>query len=167
MLMFMSGSNLKPSGLKRRLPGAKGGDLAAATDGLGALRADDWNSFAALREAMRSDSDADLGASLGNGYRASNCGRRRHGFRAAEDDRRTSQLKLFRDRDRARRRGGGGGVLCLQANCEKLWPIAGRDADNQPGRPYACLRIEGASTDGKWRYRLDASHDVAGLEEPK
>ena len=61
----------------------------------------------------------------------------------------------------------GEACYCLKASCEKLWPIDGRDGDNQKGRPYACLRINGANVDGAWRYRLDASHDVAGLVEPK
>lgn len=34
---------------------------------------------------------------------------------------------------------------CLTKTCEKLWPIATRDADNQKGRPYACLRVGGPS----------------------
>jgi hypothetical protein len=32
---------------------------------------------------------------------------------------------------------------CLKKSCEKRWPIATRDADNQKGRPYACLRVGG------------------------
>ncbi len=166
MLMFMTGSDLKASGLERRLPGAKGGDLSAATS--------DWAHYkpmmdiaASFAEAMQSDSDADLARVLGNGYRASE-------LRAGADtafaklrQSKTAQVQLFRYPDSLEGVAAGEVCYCLKAACEKRWPIDGRDADNQPGRPYACLRIQGAQVDGAWRYRLDTSNDVAGLVEPK
>src|SRR5690242_5721910 len=30
---------------------------------------------------------------------------------------------------------------CRTKDCSKTWPIALRDADNQPSRPYACIRV--------------------------
>lgn len=166
MLMFMTGSGLKASGLQRRLPGAKGGDLTAASDDWAHVRPmmDIAANFAA---AMRSDSDVALGKLLGNGYRAMEL---RSGadtaFAGLKSDR-LKQLKLFRYPDPLDGVVAGEACYCLKPNCDRLWPIAGRDADNQPGRPYACLRINGALIAGKWSYRLDPSHDVAGLVEPK
>lgn len=166
MLMFMTASGLKASGLKRRLPGAKGGDLTQALS--------DWAHYqpmldiaAQFETAMRSDSDAALGNLLGNGYRAME-------LRAGEDtafaglkNGKPTQLRLFRYPDPLAGVAAGEACYCLKASCDRTWPIAGRDADNQPGRPYACLRIQGAQVEGKWSYRLDPSHDVAGLVEPK
>jgi hypothetical protein len=54
---------------------------------------------------------------------------------------------------------------CLKSNCAKLWPIHGRDADNQENRPYACIRIDGRREGEAWRYRVDASQDIYGLDE--
>ena len=166
MLMFMTGSELKPSGLKRRLPGAKGGDLTAATA--------DWAHYkpmmdiaASFVEAMRSDSDADLARVLGNGYRATELRSATDTAFAGLKNSAPKQTKLFRSPDPLEGVVAGEACYCLKADCEKRWPIDGRDADNQPGRPYACLRINGALIAGKWSYRLDPSHDVAGLVEPK
>ena len=166
MLMFMTGSNLKASGLKRRLPGAKGGDLTAATA--------DWAHYkpmmdiaASFVDAMRSDSDADLARVLGNGYRAMELRMGADTAFSQLKQSKTPQVNLFRYPDPLEGVAAGEACYCLKANCEKLWPIDGRDADNQPGRPYACLRIQGASIDETWRYRLDTSNDVAGLVEPK
>lgn len=167
MLMFMTGSDLKASGLKRRLPGGKGGDLTKP--------ASSWTHYAPMMdiatkfvEALRDDSDAPLGKLMGNGYRASE-------LRAATDtafaglkqSRTAPQMQLFNYPETQAGVAAGEACYCLKASCEKLWPIDGRDADNHKARPYACLRINGANVDGAWRYRLDASHDVAGLVEPK
>lgn len=166
MLMFMTGSDLKASGLKRRLPGAKGGDLTAA--------ASDWEHFqpitdiaARFLDAMRSDSDDDLARLLGNGYRAMELRTQTDSAFASLKQQTTAQTKVFRYPDPMPGVVAGEACYCLKASCERLWPIAGRDADNQPGRPYACLRIQGALVEGKWSYRLDPSHDGAGLVEPK
>lgn len=166
MLMFMTASDLKASGLKRRLPGAKGGDLIVATAA--------WPHYQAMMDigarfaaAMRAETDAPLAELMGNGYRAAE-------VRAATDtafagirQSAPKQMQLFQYAERQQGVAVGEACYCLTADCRKLWPIDGRDADNQPGRPYACVRINGALVDGAWRYRLDASHDVAGLVEPK
>lgn len=166
MLMFMTGSELKASGLKRRLPGAKGGDLTKA--------ASDWLHYAPMTDiaakfidALRGDSDAALATLMGNGYRASELRTATDTAFAGLKQSRTPQMQLFIYSEKQAGVAAGEACYCLKASCEKLWPIDGRDADNQPGRPYACLRINGAQVDGAWRYRLDASHDVAGLVEPK
>lgn len=166
MLMFMTGTGLKASGIKRRLPGGKGGDLVAAPA--------DWQHRAALDEkaqafaqAMASADAAALGKVLGNGYRA--------GMLLSDADTAFAALKTPAERahvtlmarNAAPDRMAGETCWCTVRDCSKLWPIDSRDADNQPGRPYACLRTEGILLDGKWRYHLDASHDVAGLDEPK
>lgn len=166
MLMFMTASGLEASGLKRRLPGGKGGDLTRA--------AENWPHYASMTDiaakfidALRADSGAALSELMGNGYRATE-------LRAATDtafaglkQSRAPQMQLFRYPEVQEGLASGEACYCLKASCEKLWPIDGRDADNQKGRPYACLKINGALVDGAWRYRLDASHDVAGLVEPK
>lgn len=166
MLMFMTGSDLKASGLKRRLPGAKGGDLTAASE--------DWAHYkpmmeiaAAFAAAMRSDSDAALGKLLGNGYRATELRSGADTAFAGLKQSKAPQVKLFRYADPLPGLAAGEACYCLKADCEKRWPIDGRDADNQPGRPYACLRINGALVNGTWNFRLDPSHDMAGLVEPK
>lgn len=166
MLMFMTATGLKASGIKRRLPGARGGDLLAAPA--------DWEHRAALEErakafeeAMAGGDVAALGQVLGNGYRA--------GMLLSDTDTAFAAMKkqvtrtriALMDRDAGEDRMAAEACFCLTRDCAKLWPVDSRDADNQPGRPYACLRMEGVLLDGKWRYHLDASHDVAGLEEPK
>jgi hypothetical protein len=166
MLMFMTGSDIKPSGLKRRLPGAKGGDLKAASE--------DWAHYKPMMEiaanfaaAMLSDSDAALGKLLSNGYRATELRSGADTAFAKLKQSKTPQVKLFRYADPLPGVAAGEACYCLKADCEKRWPIDGRDADNQPGRPYACLRINGALVTGTWNFRLDPSHDMAGLVEPK
>lgn len=164
-LMFMSHGELSPSGLTRRMPGAKGGDLTVAPGG--------WDHTAAVTQradafaaAMRSGDVAALAALLGDAYRAERL--------LADDSSALMLLKkdagapvLFMDRDSGADEIAAEACWCTQQSCGKLWPIDSRDADNEPTRPYACLRVEGVKRDGSWRYRLDASHDVSGLPEPK
>jgi hypothetical protein len=168
MLMFMTASELKASGLKRRLPGAKGGDLTVAGS--------DWEHFRPMSDiasrfldALRSDGDDSLARLLGNGYRAMEL---RTGADTAfvslrQSQSAATQTKLFRYADRQEGIVAGEACYCLKASCDRAWPIAGRDADNHASRPYACVRIQGALVEGAWRYRLDTSNDVAGLDEPK
>ena len=164
-LMFMSTTGeFGPSGVKRRMPGGKGGDLELAKQDwphLGAVTA----KAQAFESAMLAGDATALGAVLNDAYRAQ--------LLLTGDDSALSMLKagggvptIFVDRD-----AGADGVAaeacwCKQRACGKVWPVDSRDADNRPERPYACLRIEGVQRDGQWRYRADASHDVAGLQEP-
>jgi hypothetical protein len=163
--MFMSTTGeFGPSGAKRRMPGGKGGDLEIASQ--------DWPHLAAATQmaqafaaAMRAGGADALSDVLDDAYRAQ--------LLLGGDDSGLSMLKqgggsptIFVDRG-----AGADGVAaeacwCRQRSCARLWPIDGRDADNQPSRPYACLRVEGVLREGIWRYRADASHDVAGLQEP-
>lgn len=166
MLMFMTGSGLEASGLKRRLPGARGGDLSKAPA--------DWLHYAPMMDiaarfdaAMRDGTDAALAKLLGNGYRAAELRAGADTAFAGLKASRPQAMVLFRYPDKQDMLAAGEACYCLKADCEKRWPIDGRDADNQPSRPYACLRIQGALVDGRWTYRLDPSHDVAGLVEPK
>jgi hypothetical protein len=32
---------------------------------------------------------------------------------------------------------------CTKTDCRGLWPVAAFDADNLPGRPYLCVRVNG------------------------
>lgn len=166
MLMFMTGSGLAQSGLKRRLPGATGGDLTKA--------APDWTHFQPMMdiavkfsETMQGPDDVALGKLLGNGYRAAELRADTDNALSALKQTKTRQVRLFRYPDLQEGVVAGEACYCLKADCEKRWPISGLDADNQTSRPYACLRINGALVDGAWRYRLDTSRDVAGLIEPK
>ena len=164
-LMFMSTTGeFGPSGVKRRLPGGKGGDLELAKQ--------DWPHLGVVMEKARAfatamlDGDAGpLGAVLNDAYRAQ--------LLLGGDDSVLSRLKagggsptIFVERGAGVDGVAAEACWCAQRSCEKLWPIDSRDADNRPERPYACLRVEGVLRDGQWRYRLDASHDVAGLQEP-
>jgi hypothetical protein len=164
-LMFMSTTgDFGPSGVKRRMPGGKGGDLELAKS--------DWLHLRVVKQkaqafeaAMRAGDAAALGQVLDDAYRAE--------LLLADDSSGLSALKTARgeavvlvDRDAGPDAVAAEACWCKQRACGKLWPIDSRDADNQPKRPYACLRVEGVLREGQWRYRLDASHDVAGLQEP-
>jgi hypothetical protein len=163
-LVFMSQGELKPAGIKRRLPGAKGGNLQLAPV--------DWSHAGAVMQIAQAfetamvDGDVDaLAEVIGNGYRAEQL--------VAADVSALSFLRnggglptLFMSRDPGANEVAAEACWCRQRACGKLWPIHSRDADNQPSRPYACLRIEGRREGAAWRFRADASHDVYGLDEP-
>lgn len=166
-LMFMTGSQLTPSGLKRRLSGAKGGNLTRATAAW-----DHYRSVAALatafERAMQSDDADALTRQLGNAYVAQ---RLHEGDGSALTALKTPAKREFEIFIDARVTGADAyaAEACwgLTKDAARRWPIDSRDADNQGSRPYACLRVEGWRDAGKmWRVRLDASRDVSGLEEP-
>lgn len=164
-LMFMSHGALEPSGLKRRLPGAKGGNLVPATEAW-ALHDVALSYAARFETAMHSDTPALLKDMLGNAYVAQRLhqgdGSALAGLRQTAD----RTVAIFSDRSSPADAPAGEICWCLAGDCGRRWPIDSRDADNQPSRPYACLRVEGVKRDGTWRYRLDASRDTAGLAEP-
>ena len=162
-LVFMTHAGMKPAVLKRRLPGDRGGDLQLAPV--------DWVHTGAVMqiaqafEAAMRDGDADVLSSIvGNGYRAAQL--------LATDSSALAFLKnggglptIFLQRQDAGIDPIAEACWCRQRACGKLWPIDSRDADNQPSRPYACLRIEGRREGAAWRWRVDASDDVYGLDE--
>lgn len=166
-LMFMTGSQLKPSGLKRRLPGAKGASLVRVDTA--------WENYQSalglaqqFETAMQSASPEMLSQLLGNAYVAE---RLHAGDGSALAALKTSTKRPFvvlmdtrgADADHYAAEACWG----LKKGAEKRWPIDARDADNQASRPYACLRVEGRREVGDiWRVRVDASRDVGGLEEP-
>lgn len=164
-LVFMSQGDLKPAGIKRRLPGARGGDLAAPAaqwahaDAMSALA----KRFGA---AMQAGDVAALKAMLPNSYMAEQV--------LVRDDMALAQLRSRAERDFrlfsypavSGDVAAGEACWCLKADCAKLWPTHGRDADNQVDRPYACIRIDGRRDKDGWRYRVDASQDIYGLQEP-
>ena len=166
-LMFMTGSQLKPSGLKRRLPGAKGASLVRATEAW-----DHYDGVVALaqlfEQAMQSDTPEMLAGQLNNAYVAE---RLHAGDGSALGALKTSAkrpFEVFRDtRMTDPDRYAAEACWGVKKNAEKRWPVDSRDADNQGSRPYACLRVEGRREAGDvWRVRVDASRDVSGLEEP-
>jgi hypothetical protein len=163
-LMFMSHGALEPSGLKRRLPGWKGGDLELAppesphTIAIAALAQE-------FADAMLAGDEVALTRLLGSPYRAA--------ILLSDETSALARLKsaagaatIFMDLDSTQQELGGEACWCRERSCLKLWPVDSRDADNQSSRPYACLRIEGVNREGTWRYRPDASLDVGGLPEP-
>lgn len=165
-LVFMSQGELKPAGLKRRLPGAKGGDLAiapldwphrdvverVAVDFVLALRAGDRAALGRLVprayavEQLIAGGDTAIDALKAPGERS---------------------LQVFTYGPSAADAFSSEACYCLTKDCAKKWPIARRDADNQKNRPYACLRIDGVREGGVWRYTVDAQRDFDGLPEPR
>lgn len=167
-LVFMSQGELKPAGIKRRLPGAKGGDLAPdEPEGVVTqLAADLAIQFEA---AMRSGDAADLTRVIGNAYQAEQLMTRDDTAFAGLKRGAVKELRVFGYRSSSREHESAEACWCLKPDCAKLWPIHGRDADNQPTRPYACIRVDvipfpGSETSSRWR--IDASNDVYGLDEP-
>ncbi|MFT3722070.1 MAG: hypothetical protein QM773_00675 [Hyphomonadaceae bacterium] len=163
-LVFMSQGELKPSKLTRRMPGARGADLAVASenwehrgevarlagDFVAALQSGDR---AALKMFVRSDYAIEqLIAGEGTAIDALKTVKQR-------------QLMIFTHGASSADMFSSEACFCLTADCTKRWPIARRDADNQKQRPYACLQIDGVKESGSWRYRLDASRDFDGLPE--
>jgi len=59
-------------------------------------------------------------------------------------------------------------VVCWSArpDADALWPLAAFDADNRPGRPYACARITYSIYDHGPVWRAYIESDRAGLAEP-
>lgn len=166
-LVFMTHAGMKPAGLKRRLPGEKGGDLQRADA--------NWKHYAtAVTEGqmfemgMQSSDSSNLATLIGDTYAAE---RLRAGNGSALSALRglwRGQFEVFRDTGvNAEGRFAAEACWCLKADCTKLWPIDSRDADNQSTRPYACLRVEGREEgEGIMRLWVDASHDLYGLDEP-
>lgn len=165
-LVFMSQGELKPAGLKRRLPGAKGADLAVAPL--------DWPHREAVEQvavdfvvALRTGSREALGRFVPRAYAVEQL--------IAGEDTAIDQLKapgerplqVFTHGDATADAFSSEACYCLTTTCAKKWPIARRDADNQKGRPYACLQIDGVRESGAWRYAVDASRDFNGLPEPR
>lgn len=165
-LVFMSQSNLSPSRLKRRLPGARGADLVVAPDNwehagevarlagefVTALRGEDRQT---LRQFIRSDYAIDqMIAGEGTAIDALKSSTQR-------------KLQIFMHDASAPDAFESEACYCLTTDCSKRWPIARRDADNQKGRPYACLRIDGVRQGGAWKHAVDPSRDFDGLPEPR
>jgi len=163
-LMFMSHGELAESGLTRRLPGSKGGNLVQAPVDWEhrATMAQRANAFAFVLRGGNVDGIARL---LGDRYRAEQLVAD-EGSALAKLKAASGEPEIFMQRGLGADEAAGEACWCLTRDCAKRWPIDSRDADNQATRPYACLRIEGVKREGAWRYRYDASHDVAGLPEP-
>lgn len=166
-LVFMSQGELKPAGIKRRLPGAAGGgNLGMRTRGLGdeALVRQLAGRF---ETALREGDKAALADILDSAYQAELLLTREDTAFAAMRTGGPRKLQLFTyPAPNPVHLARGQACWCLKADCAKLWPIHSRDADNQASRPYACIRITGRREGEAWRFRVDASHDVYGLEEP-
>jgi hypothetical protein len=166
-LVFMSQGELKPAGLTRRLPGAKGADLSVAGRDWEHLRAAillGQRVLAALRSPGASSLDELV---TGNAYQAEQI---MFGPETAITKLKTAhpgQSEVFRHASSSTDHVSAEICYCLTKDCTKRWPITRRDADNQADRPYACLRIDGEREDGLWSYTVDASRDFNGLPEPR
>jgi hypothetical protein len=59
-------------------------------------------------------------------------------------------------------------MVCWSArdDADALWPLAAFDADNRPGRPYACARISYSIYDHGTVSRVFIETDGVGLAEP-
>lgn len=161
-LVFMSPRGLEPADVLRRLPGAKGGDLVPAPK--------DWSETAVLEEradkllaAFKARDRALLATMLPGAYAV--------GELLASTD--TPLLSIAPGAQRqvfvvGRVPGAGDQrfaavtCYCRTKDCSKTWPIALRDADNQPDRPYACIRNEGARASGV-SGKMVWSHTAAGV----
>lgn len=167
-LVFMSQGELKPAGLKRRLPGGRGGDLLPdEPDSVVAELADDL--AIQFEAAMRSGDAGDLAGLVGNAYQAEQLMTREDTAFAGLKRGAVKERRVFGYRASSPAQEAAEACWCLKPDCTKLWPIHGRDADNQPTRPYACIRVDMTLLPGRtdsWRWRVDASNDVYGLDEP-
>lgn len=67
------------------------------------------------------------------------------------------------------RTGTAEAIACFSAhpNAAALWPIDSKDADNVPGRPYACTRIILSGTGADAPARFDTHQARGGLAEPR
>lgn len=166
-LVFMSQGELRPAGIKRRVPVERGGNLQR----VGA----DWTHFVTVVSAgqtfelgMQGSDASYLATVIGDAYAAERLHAGNGSALSALRGLRQAQFEVFRDTSvNAPGRFAGEACWCLKPDCAKLWPIHSRDADNQSMRPYACLRVEGREEDdGITPFRVDASNDVYGLQEP-
>lgn len=166
-LLFMSQGDLQPTKLRRRTsPKDPGASLGPPPE--------DWphagpilSLVAQFRDALQKSDRKTLSALLGGDYAAD--------MMLASDDNAITSLKTgeFKLIERVPKTQPAPDSIssvvcaCRGKDCSKLWPIALRDADNQPSRPYACLRVYGVKDDkGAWSYSLDASRTFDGLPEP-
>lgn len=68
----------------------------------------------------------------------------------------------------AARSGESDAIACfsIRSDAAFLWPIDSKDADNRPGRPYACTRIHIGGTGADSPARFDTDQAMAGAVEP-
>lgn len=163
-LVFMSQGELKPAGIKRRLPGAKGGDLVAAPADWPHREAVSSRTLAFI-SALQARSIPDLTRLLGNAHLAERLVAGDIEVFGRANSMRT-WIAILVDKDVTGDRMAAESCWQFANDALEVWPIHSRDADNQPSRPYACLRFEGWREGDGWRYRVDASEDLYGLDEP-
>lgn len=163
-LVFMTHAGMEPAGIKRRLPGEKGGDLVAVGE--------TWSHFDAVTDVAYDFANAfDIGWPDGLIVGIYEAQRLLEGNGSVFDKAKPlaeRPLTVFLDEDdTVAETFVAEACFCLKTDCTKLWPIDSRDADNQPTRPYACVRVTGRNlAGGAVSFSNDASHDLYGLEEP-
>ena len=165
-LQFMSQGEMKPAGFVRRLAPAKG-DLV--------LPQKEWDHVDTLRvqgvrfiTALRAGDRAGLKGAAVNDYAVEQ-------LLTADDtafaDLRetTGDLPMHILQSTAVKEPAFEGQVCwcLKKSCEKLWPIDMRDADNQKGRPYACLKAVGPTSGGPAMRTTFAEVGYDGVPETK
>ncbi|HVY88473.1 MAG TPA: hypothetical protein VG942_06365, partial [Hyphomonadaceae bacterium] len=170
-LLFMSQRNLEPATIRRRLPKAKGGDLAPANA--------DWPTLASVQKvaaefvaALRAKDRVALTRLTGSDYGADML--LADETSAVADLRKPAerQIQVFLRKSPPNASTAmqfeSDVCYCRTRDCSKTWPIARRDADNQPSRPYACVHVDGAreSESAAWTYVAGAAMTADGLPEP-
>jgi hypothetical protein len=141
-LQFMSQGEMKPAGFVRRLAPAKG-DLVTPQK--------DWDHVDTLRlqggrflEALRAGDRAALKGAAGNDYNVEQLLTADDtAFSALRKSKGVLPMQILQSTAVKEPNFEGQICWCLTKDCSKRWPIATRDADNQKGRPYACLRVGG------------------------
>jgi hypothetical protein len=163
-LVFMSQGKMTPSKFRRRGPGSRGADLAVASADW-AYRGKVETMAVDFVAALRAGDRAALMGFIGNAYAVE---RLIAGEGTAIDTLKAPaarRFRLFTYGASTPDMFASEACYCLVNECGKLWPIARRDADNQAGRPYACIRVDGVRTGEAWRYTVDPSRDFDGLPE--
>lgn len=160
-LVFMTQGELEPVKLTRRT--GKPADLTPA--------ARDWPHLATVEKraadflaAVQAKDAPTLRTFIKNAYRADQLLADTAGAIAdiAQPSQRPSQVFVHTDTPDA---FASEVCTCRAKSCTNLWPIARRDADNQPTRPYACVRVDGSRGEGGWTYEVDGLMDYDGLPE--
>ncbi len=164
-LLFMSVHDFRPAKIVRRLPGAKGGDLAAAPDGW-AQRAEVEGIMVEFLTALRADDIEGLTRLVGNDYAADQLVEGPETAISNLKNPADRKLQVFVHGAQTADGFASEACYCLTKDCAKRWPTSRRDADNQPERPYACVRIDSSRKGEAWTYTVDASRDFDGLPEP-
>jgi hypothetical protein len=163
-LLFMSQGELTPAALVRR--------VAPRTGNLVSPRSD-WDHVDTVRlagerflAALRSGNRAALMGAAGGDYAVEQLLTDDTAFAALRATSGVLQSQILQSTAVAEPRFEGQVCWCLSSDCSRRWPVATRDADNQKGRPYACLRVGGPTGGDPGTRMTFAEVTYEGLPEP-